>query len=365
MIYELKLLPEANRLDPNASPASQAPGDFSLTYSPAKSRANVLSDSFGRIHKYLRISLVEHCNLRCSYCMPEGELDWTPTDELLTDDEITRLARLFVGQGVTKIRLTGGEPLLRPGIEKIVETLASLPGLKTLAITTNGLLLKRKLPKLQAAGLNLINLSLDTLQPDRFEAITRRDGLGIVLEAIDMMLESGYDPVKINCVVMRGMNEDELVDFVDLIRERSIEVRFIEFMPFDDNRWSGEKLVPYQEMLRIIRQVYPLEALTCSPGSTAKLYRVPGFRGRVGFITSMTEDFCEGCDRLRITADGNLKVCLFGRAEISLQHAMRNGASDQELLELISTAVGGKHARHAGMHAIAASKNRPMITIGG
>jgi cyclic pyranopterin phosphate synthase len=365
MIYELELLPEAERLDSSTVSALQAPRDFSLTYAPAKGRAHVLSDSFGRMHKYLRISLVEHCNLQCSYCMPEGELDWTPTDELLTDDEIIRLARLFVGQGVTKIRLTGGEPLLRPGIEKIVETLASLPRLKTLAITTNGLLIKRKLPKLQAAGLNLVNLSLDTLQPDRFEAITRRDGLGLVLEAIDVMLKFGYNPVKINCVVMRGVNEDELVDFVDLTREKSIEVRFIEFMPFDDNRWSGEKLVPYEEMLRVIRQVYPLESLACSPESTAKLYSVPGFRGRVGFITSMTEDFCESCDRLRITADGNLKVCLFGRAEISLQHAMRSGASDQELLELISTAVGGKHARHAGMHAIAASRNRPMITIGG
>ncbi len=365
MIYELELLPEAERLDFGMASVSQAPRDFSLPYAPAKSRAHVLSDSFGRVHKYLRISLVERCNLRCSYCMPEGGLDWTPTDELLTDDEIIHLARLFVEQGVTKIRLTGGEPLLRPGIEKIAEALASLPGLKTLAITTNGLLIKRKLPKLRAAGLNLINLSLDTLQPDRFEAITRRDGLDLVLEAIDVMLNSGYDPVKINCVVMRDVNEDELVDFVGLTREKSIEVRFIEFMPFDDNRWSGEKLVPYDEMLQVIQQVYPLEPIACGPESTAKLYRVPGFRGRVGFITSMTEDFCEGCDRLRITADGNLKVCLFGRAEVSLRHAMRSGASDQELLGLISTAVGGKHARHAGMHAIAASKNRPMITIGG
>lgn len=364
-MYELELLPEAERLDSRTASVSQAPRDFSLTYAPAKSRAHVLSDSFGRVHKYLRISLVEHCNLRCSYCMPEGELDWTPTDQLLTDDEIIRLARLFVGQGVTKIRLTGGEPLLRPGIEKIVEALSSLQGLKTLAITTNGLLIKRKLHKLRAAGLDVINLSLDTLRRDRFEAITRRDGLGLVLEAIDAMLESGYDPVKINCVVMRDVNEDELVDFVGLTCEKSIEVRFIEFMPFDDNQWSGEKLVPYQEMLRVIRRVYPLEPIACSPESTAKLYGVPGFRGRVGFITSMTDDFCEGCDRLRITADGNLKVCLFGRAEVSLRNAMRNGASDQKLLGLVSTAVGGKHARHAGMHAIAASKNRPMITIGG
>lgn len=359
-MFELKVLSE-----PNIVSTAQVPDDFSLSYSPARAQANVLSDGFGRIHHYLRISLVEHCNLRCSYCMPEEGLEWTSPDELLTDGEIIRLARLFVGQGVKKIRLTGGEPLLRSGIGKIVEELGALPGLQTLAMTTNALLLKRKLPALRAAGMNLINISLDTLRPDRFKEITRRDGLGLVLEAIDHAIELGYSPLKVNCVVMRGVNEDEIVDFVEFTRRRPIEVRFIEFMPFDGNRWNEDKLVPYNEMLRMIRRVYPMESLHTSRKETAKMYKVSGFLGRIGFITSMTDHFCEGCNRLRITADGHLKVCLFGRSEVNLRGAMRGGAEDQDLLELISTAVGGKHARHAGMHLIAASKNRPMITIGG
>lgn len=360
MIFELKVLSK-----PDIVPTSQVPDDFSLSYSSAKSQASVLSDGFGRVHNYLRISLVEHCNLRCDYCMPEDGLDWTPPEKLLTDQEIIRLARLFVEQGVTKIRLTGGEPLLRSGIEKIAEELSSLSGLQTLAMTTNALLLKRKLHALRIAGVNLVNISLDTLQPDRFKEITRRDGLELVLAAIDSAIGIGYSPLKVNCVVMRGVNEDELADFVEFTHDRPIEVRFIEFMPFDGNQWNEDKLVPYGEMLRIIRQVYPIEALHNGRNETTKLYKVPGFLGQVGFITSMTDHFCEGCNRLRITADGHLKVCLFGRSEVNLRRVMRSGANDQDLLGLIHTAVSRKHARHAGMHLIAASKNRPMITIGG
>ncbi len=359
-MLELKVLSE-----PGIIPTSQTPEDFSLSYSPAKSQASILSDGFGRIHNYLRISLIEQCNLRCTYCMPEDGLDWTPAEKLLTDHEIIRLARLFVGQGVTKVRLTGGEPLLRPGIEKIAEKLGSLPGLKTLAMTTNALLLKRKLSALHKSGMNLINISLDTLQRSRFQAITRRDGLDLVLAAMDQALRVGYSPLKINCVVMRGVNEDELVEFVALTRDRPIEIRFIEFMPFDGNQWNKGKLVPYDEMLRVIRRAYPIERLQNGRNETAKLYKVPGSLGQVGFITSMSDHFCEGCNRLRITADGHLKVCLFGRSEVNLRRVMRSGASDQDVLELIHAAVSRKHARHAGMHLIAASKNRPMITIGG
>ena len=297
--------------------------------------------------------------------MPEDEPDWTSPEQLLKDQEIIRLARLFVEKGVTKIRLTGGEPLLRTGIENIAAEIGSLSGLQTLALTTNALLLKRKLPRLQSAGLNLINVSLDTLLPDRFKEITRRDGLEIVLEAIDFAMESGYSPLKINCVVMKGVNEDEITDFVELTYDRPVDVRFMEFMPFDGNHWNESRLVPYSEMLRVVQSVYPIEALEYNPTETAKLYKIPGALGRIGFISSMTDAFCEGCNRLRITADGHLKVCLFGRAEVNLRHAMRNGYSDEELLELISAAVGAKQAQHAGMHLIATTKNRPMITIGG
>jgi len=328
-------------------------------------RLNVLTDGFGRFHSYLRISLIEQCNLRCSYCMPEDGLDWTPAQQLLTDQEVIRLAKVFVNEGVTKIRLTGGEPLLRKSIINIVEEIGSLTGLKTLSITTNGLLLKRNLPRLQMAGLNLINISLDTLHQDRFQKLTKRDGLRQVLDAIDYALEIGYQPLKINCVVMRGVNEDEIVDFARLTLKRPLEVRFIEFMPFDGNRWDESQLVSYHEMLQMLREVFPLEEITYGKHETAKLYKIPGAIGQIGFITSMTDDFCAGCNRLRITADGHLKVCLFGQAEVNLRDAMRSGARDEDLRELIGSAVGAKHAKHAGMHNIASSENRPMITIGG
>lgn len=365
MIYELKLLSESLvNGQPSAEPAS-VPEGFGLPYNAARSDAHVLSDGFGRLHTYLRISLVEHCNLRCRYCMPDDGLEWTPDEQLLTDQEIVRLAGLFADAGVCKIRLTGGEPLLRPEIETIAGSIGALPGISTLAITTNGLLLRKKLPALQRAGLNLLNLSLDTLRPDRFEAITRRKGLHLVLEALDMALEMGYTPVKVNCVVMRGVNEDELTDFVALTRNQPVEVRFIEFMPFDGNRWDERYLVSYAEMKNIIQHQYTLHKCHNGPNDTSRTYRVAGFKGRVGFITSMTDNFCEGCNRLRITADGHLKVCLFGRSEVSLRDAMRCGATDNELLGIISYAIGRKYARHAGMHAIAASQNRPMIQIGG
>ncbi|ACY49093.1 GTP 3',8-cyclase MoaA [Rhodothermus marinus] len=363
MVYSLPILP-AEAVNQAEDPA-RVPEDFGLTYDPARSEADVLTDGFGRRHTYLRISLIEHCNLRCRYCMPEEGLDWTPPEHLLTDEEIIRLARLFVSQGVTKIRLTGGEPLLRKGIERIVAELARLPGLRALAMTTNGLLLPKKLDRLQAAGLTQLNISLDTLRPERFEILTRRKGFEQVLRAIDLAIARGYRPLKVNCVVLRGFNEDELLDFAAWTKDRPVEVRFIEFMPFDGNGWNDAQLVPAAEMRARIEARYPLEPIAFDPHGTARLFRIPGHQGRLGFIASMTEPFCEGCNRLRITADGSLKVCLFGRAEVSLRDAMRRGASDEELLALISAAVGRKHARHAGMYNLARMPNRPMITIGG
>ncbi len=325
-----------------------------------------LTDTFGRRHTYLRISLTERCNLRCRYCMPAEGVDLKPREEILTFEEIVRLARLFVAAGVDKIRLTGGEPLLRRDIEALVEQLGDLPGLRTLALTTNGLLLSKKLPRLQAAGVNLLNVSLDTLRPDRFDAITRRAGFDVVRRAIEDALGYGYDPLKVNCVVMRGFNDDELADFVALTRDRPLEIRFIEYMPFGGNGWDDVRFLPYAEMIERISARFPaLERLPDGPHDTAKTYRVPGFRGRVGFITSMSDHFCAGCNRLRITADGNLKVCLFGQAEVSLRDAMRGGASDAELGDVIRAAVMRKKAAHAGMYQIARSENRPMILIGG
>ncbi len=367
MLHELPVLSSQQLPGGDGAPPPEftVPDDFELTRDPALSEEDPMTDQFGRRHTYLRISLVERCNLRCQYCMPAEGLDWTPDPHLLTDEEIVRLARLFVRAGVNKIRLTGGEPLLRTNIDTIARGIGALPGLETLALTTNGLLLPKKIERLQQAGLSLLNISLDTLRADRFEEITRRPGLPLVHKAIDEAIRRGYDPVKVNCVVMRGVNDDELVDFVQWTEHLPIEVRFIEFMPFDGNRWDDERLVPFAEMLERIRAEVPLKRLSDGPHETSRTFQVPGHRGTVGFIASMTAPFCEGCNRLRITADGNLKVCLFGASEVSLRDAMRSGATDAELLQVISRAVGRKHARHAGMHQLSEMPNRPMITIGG
>lgn len=328
--------------------------------------SDMLVDTHGRRHNYLRISLTERCNLRCKYCMPAEGVELTAAPKLLAENEIMRIARLFVAEGVNKIRLTGGEPTVRSNIEDICAQLSCLPGLKHLAITTNGLVLARKLPRLQAAGVNQLNISLDTLVPAKFELLTRRKGHGKVLQAIETALELGYNPVKVNVVVMRNFNDDELIDFVEMTRFKPINVRFIEFMPFDGNVWSSKKLVSYIEMLSTLREKYPsLSRLRDHPSDTAKNFRVDGFEGTVSFITSMTNSFCGGCNRLRLMADGNFKVCLFGPAEVSLRDAIRSGVDDEGLKEIIGDAVKRKKAAHAGMFDLAKTQNRPMIHIGG
>ncbi|CAM4551149.1 unnamed protein product [Caretta caretta] len=323
-----------------------------------------LTDRFGRQHNYLRISLTEKCNLRCQYCMPEEGVQLTPKSELLTTQEIITIARLFVKEGVDKIRLTGGEPLIRPDVVDIVAQLNKLEGLQTIAVTTNGINLARLLPRLKEAGLDAINISLDTLVPAKFEFIVRRKGFHKVMEGINKAIELGYNPVKVNCVVMRGLNEDELLDFVALTKNQPLDVRFIEYMPFDGNKWNYKKMVSYKEMLDTVRQRWPeLEKLACEASSTAKAYKVPDFQGQISFITSMSEHFCGSCNRLRITADGNLKVCLFGNSEVSLRDHLRAGASEDKLVQIIGAAVGRKKKQHAGMFNISQMKNRPMILI--
>jgi len=327
----------------------------------------VLEDNHGRYHHYLRISLTERCNLRCTYCMPEEGADLSPNEELLTTSEIIQLATHFVQNGVTKIRLTGGEPLINPNVVEICSALNELKplGLSTIAITTNGILLSRKLKALKDNGLTHVNLSLDTLDPWKYEQITRRNGLKKVFRAISDCLDEGYEP-SINVVVMRKFNDMELVEFVELTRTRPVHVRFIEFMPFDGNSWKEEKMVPYYEMEDVIRAAHPsLTRLDYSASETAKEYRIDNHKGTVGFISSMSNHFCSTCSRIRITADGNLKVCLFGQSEVSLRDAIRSGCSEEQLTELIHQSLGRKKARHAGMHNIASNKNRPMVKIGG
>lgn len=327
----------------------------------------ILIDTHKRQHNYLRISLTEKCNLRCQYCMPAEGVPLTPRDSLLTTKEILDLAEIFVRNGVDKIRLTGGEPLVRPDIEDIVQALGTK--VSTMAMTTNGMALSaRRLSRLQSFGLNAVNVSLDTLQPSKFEFIARRPGWAKAMAAIHRCLDAGFSPVKVNCVAMRGLNDDEIVDFVALTEDLDLDIRFIEYMPFDGNKWNLNKFLSYPDMVSLIHARWPSFARVPSEDTadaTAKAWRVPGFKGRVGFITSMSQNFCGACTRLRVTADGNLKVCLFGSSEVSLRDAIRGGASREELESVISSAVKRKKAQHAGMFNIAQQKNRPMILIGG
>ena len=369
--------------------------------------SSFLTDTFSRQHDYLRISVTERCNLRCLYCMPEEGVPLSPPAHLLTTPEITYLSSLFVSQGVTKIRLTGGEPTIRRDILSLMHQIGHLrrDGLKELCLTTNGITLRKKLDSMAEAGLTGVNLSLDTLDPFQFQIMTRRKGFDAVLKSIDRILEMNKlgagIKLKINCVVMRGINEREIVAFVEMGREKDVEVRFIEYMPFDGNKWTEGKMMRFEEMVGVIKEKYPgLRKALDGKNETSKTYQVPGFIGKVGFITSMTENFCGSCNRLRVTSDGNLKVCLFGNAEVSLRDLLRKenngrpideeaweamkrvemdrrqalprrteslgqGQREQELLEVIGKAVRGKKEKHAGIGELENMKNRPMILIGG
>ena len=330
----------------------------------------LLTDTHGRHHSYLRISLTEKCNLRCLYCMPEDGIDLTANDQLMTTDEVVRVAKLFVAAGVNKIRLTGGEPTVRRDLEDIVRRLAALEGLNTIAVTTNGLTLHRRLGALRDAGLTHVNISLDTLVPAKFELLTRRAGHDRVMRSIRAAVDLGYDPVKANVVLMRGVNDDEILDFVALTRDAPVNVRFIEYMPFDGNKWETNKVVSYAEARATIERAHPSLRRATTPGEDArsevgKNFTIDAHEGAVSFVTSMTHNFCGGCNRLRVMADGNLKVCLFGEAETSLRDAMRAGSDDAALMDTVSAAVKRKAAAHAGMHDLKHMKNRSMIKIGG
>ncbi|KAJ2554898.1 hypothetical protein EV175_002436 [Coemansia sp. RSA 1933] len=330
----------------------------------------VLTDLFGRFHNYLRISITERCNLRCQYCMPEEGVDLTPNEQLLTTPEIIRLARIFVSQGVDKIRLTGGEPTVRRDIVDLVQGLDALRplGLRKIAMTTNGIALRRKLPLLRQSGMDGLNVSLDTRDPRKFELMTRRKGCEHVLRAVADASTLGFDFVKLNVVVMRGQNDDEVSNFVEMTHDDDIDVRFIEYMPFDGNQWGKRKMVGYRELLDRLATTYGaanIHTLPLEANHTAKGYRIAGYKGKFGFITSMTHSFCSSCNRVRVLADGNLKVCLFGNTEVSLRDLMRAGCTDDEIVQTIASAIKRKKKAHAGLDILSQMPNRPMIKIGG
>lgn len=326
---------------------------------------NRLVDKFGRRHTYLRISVTDRCNLRCSYCMPPEGIEWTPRAEILTTDEIVRLAEVFVGLGISKIRLTGGEPLTRRDIETIARRLSPLPGLKTLAMTTNGISLAQRAQPLRDAGLNALTISLDTLRRDRFKEIAKRDQFQAVMDGAEAALAAGFAPIKINTVVMRGVNDDEIMDFVEWAKDRPVNVRFIEYMPFPGNHWAKGGLMPYAEMRTLIEERYRMAPLATDASAVGKDFALVGHQGTVSFVSSMTDSFCSGCNRLRVTADGNIKSCLFHPAEKSLRDAMRTGADDTEIARLILAAVDAKPAEHPPMEELLTVENRAMIEIGG
>ncbi|HZZ74875.1 MAG TPA: GTP 3',8-cyclase MoaA [Puia sp.] len=326
----------------------------------------MIQDEFGRVHNYLRISLTDNCNLRCFYCMPEEDYDFTPAARLMQTKEVEQLARLFVKEGVTKIRLTGGEPLVRKDAGKIIESLSALP--VDLVMTTNATRIHEFISVLTASKIRTINISLDTLQPDKFMLVTRRDLFHLVRSNIELLLHHGFH-VKINVVVMKGFNEDEINDFIRWTTFIPIEIRFIEFMPFSGNRWTGNKVFSMHDMFSEINKQFEFLPVENELHDTAKHFMIPGHVGSFAVISTMSAPFCGTCNRMRLTADGKLKNCLFSPGETDLLTALRNQedvtALIHESIRSKAKELGGQFSGTFEMLDAASIHNRPMITIGG
>jgi len=336
----------------------------------------MLRDFYKRPIKDLRISVTDRCNFRCAYCMPLDEYEWIDKKEILTFEEITRLAKLFVRVGVDKIRLTGGEPLVRRNLERLVAQLSSVEGISDLCLTTNGSLLAEKVEALRAAGLKRINVSLDTLNPEKFQKMTKRGNLDRVLEGLFAAKRHGLNPIKLNAVVERGVNDDDILDLVEFSREHGFEVRFIEYMDVGNtNNWTSEKLVSKKEILEIINSRYPLRERGKEQGSAPSVdYEFVDGRGEVGIVASVTEPFCSTCTRARLTADGKLVTCLFSSTGHDLKALLRNGSTDEEILGVIAGIWKRRKDRYSDerLEALLSSTYDPhshkkieMITLGG
>lgn len=325
----------------------------------------MLTDTFGRKHEYLRISLTQHCNLRCFYCMPDEMPGAVPPDMMLADEIIT-IAEQFVSLGVCKIRLTGGEPFVRKDVGDIIRRLSRMP--VALTFTSNGVFVNKWLRQIVEAGISSVNISLDTLDTSRFLVLTKRDNLSVVLENIRLLLLENIG-VKINVVVMKGINDDEINDFVEWTKDTPVHVRFIEFMPFSGNRWNSDKVFTGEAILQRIAAKYAVRKLQDAPNDTAKRYAIEGHTGTFAIITTMSQPFCSGCNRLRLTADGKLKNCLFSKEETDLLTSLRNG---KDIEPLIRRSVMDKAKRMGGQFTndftnlnVSDIINRSMIAIGG
>jgi GTP 3',8-cyclase len=336
--------------------------------------AGALVDRYGRVATDLRVSLTDRCNLRCSYCMPPEGLPWLPSAEILADDEVIRLVRIAVEQlGVTEVRFTGGEPLLRPGLTKIVAAAAELAPRPKLSVTTNGIGLRRLAEPLRTAGLDRVNVSLDTLRPDRFERLAFRRRLPDVLDGLAGAAGAGLTPVKLNAVLLRGINDDEAPDLLRFALEHGYELRFIEQMPLDaQHSWDRAEMVTAAEILAMLEAAFTLLPDPAVRGAApAETWLVDGYRttsgrpARVGVIGSVTRPFCGACDRTRLTADGQVRSCLFSREESDLRGAMRGGATDEELARRWRVAMANKAAGHGIDDPTFLQPGRPMSAIGG
>ena len=326
-----------------------------------------LRDGHGRVIGDLRVSVTDRCNFRCQYCMPAEGLPWLDRDEILTFEEIARLVGLFAAMGVHDVRLTGGEPLVRRDFPRLAAMLAQTPGVHDLSVTTNGYLLERDAEALVRAGINRFNASVDSLQKDRFFELTRRDALPQVLRGLDALAQfpEAY-PIKINAVAIRDFTEEEAIPFAEFARRTPYEVRFIEFMPLDaDHAWTADQVLTGAEIRAAIDAVYPLEPEPREPHSTARVYRFQDGRGKIGFINPVSEPFCGDCNRVRLTADGRLRTCLFSLNETDLRTPVREGARDGELEQIIRDAVWRKELKHHVGEPGFIQPARSMSAIGG
>lgn len=329
----------------------------------------ILTDNFGRAHSYLRISLTERCNLRCSYCMPAEGIALSPKSHLMTYEEIYTIAKTFVDHGVTKIRLTGGEPLVRKDAAKIIEKLASLP--VELSITSNAVITDRFIDTFKTYNINNINVSLDSLNAEKFKEITRRSYFDKVYRNILLLIDEGFN-VKLNAVLMKDINDNEIIDFINFTKENKVSVRFIEFMPFDGNRWDLKKMVSYKDIMKQVHNEFDenkVIRLKDAPNDTSKNYKIDGYNGSFAIISSVTNPFCDSCNRIRLTANGRIKNCLFSATETDLLTPLREGKSIEPI---IHKTMLSKFKMRGGMDTLEKlqepklhSQNRSMIAIGG
>jgi cyclic pyranopterin phosphate synthase len=326
-----------------------------------------LTDSWGRQIRSVRVSVTDKCNFRCRYCMPAEGLEWLPREEVLSFEEIARIASVLASMGVDEVRLTGGEPLVRRDLPVLVSMLSAIEGVRDLSLTTNGVLLDRFAGPLVDAGLERLNVSLDSLSHVRFAEITRRDALDRVLAGLaEAERYPELRPIKVNCVAIKGFTEEEVPALAELARRKPYVVRFIEFMPLDaDQAWREDEVLTGAEIRALIEEHWPLEEIPAKPSSTARRFRFADGAGEIGFVNPVSEPFCSSCDRIRLTADGQLRTCLFSRREWDLKAPLRNGATDEKLAELIRFAVRHKELKHKINDPGFVRASRSMSQIGG